>query len=174
MGEPSKNGEAQGVNKKASTSGGQKLVPWVSQWGFAVLVAAGVLVAGYVAWRVHVPSDVPDFALKAEAVYRVEVGAGTFLGLYLVMMAFVLALNNRGFSEIGVNGLKAQDMANKAQQDAIQGHEESLEILGGNLKRSLINLAIFPRFARKHRLSVYLASQRAVRAQYSHFRRYPT
>lgn len=45
-------------------------------------------------------------------------------------MAFVLALNNRGFSEIGVNGLKAQDMANKAQQDAIQSHEDSLEILG--------------------------------------------
>ena len=53
----------------------------------------------------------------------------TFLGLYLVAMAFVLALNNRGFSEIGVHGLKAQDITRKTQRDVIQEHEESLEML---------------------------------------------
>jgi len=110
-------------------SGDQKILAWLSRWGFAVLVSIGVVVAVAAAWRVHVPVTVPDFALKAETIYRVEVGAGTFLGFYLVTMAFVLALSNRGFSEIGVNGLKAQDMANKAQQDAIQGHEELLKIL---------------------------------------------
>lgn len=103
---------------------------WVGQWGFSVLVGLAALLGAYVAWKVSVPEQVPDFALKAAPVYRIEVGAAAFLAFYLVTMAFVLALNNRGFSEIGVNGLKAQDMANKAQQDAIQGHQESLEILG--------------------------------------------
>jgi hypothetical protein len=112
-------------------TGNKGFVGWIAQWGFAILVALAVLASAYLAWKVHVPTRVPDFALKAPAIYRIEIGAGAFLGLYLVTMAFVLALNNRGFSEIGVNGLKAQDMANKAQQDAIQSHEDSLEILSG-------------------------------------------
>src|ERR1044072_7567761 len=109
---------------------GRHVNSWVARWGFAVLVGAVTLAAVYVAWKVHVPPKVPDFALRAAPVYRIEVGAATFLGLYLVTVTFVLALNNRGFSEIGVTGLNAQAMANKAQQDAIQSHEKSLEILG--------------------------------------------
>ena len=54
-------------------------------------------------------------------------GAAAFLGLYLMIMAFVLALNNRGFSEIGVNGLKAQDMTHTTQQAAIRTSDKSLE-----------------------------------------------
>jgi hypothetical protein len=118
-------------DKKSSAC--RRGVSWIAQWGFAVLVAVAVLAAAYVAWKVSIPAPVPDFALRAEAVYRIEVGASTFMGLYVLTMALVLALNNRGFSEIGVNGLKAQDMANKAQQDAIQSHEKSLEILGGTV-----------------------------------------
>jgi len=72
--------------------GDQKLLAWLSQWGFAVLVSVGVAVAVSAAWRVDIPMKVPDFALKAEMIYRVEVGAGTFLGFYLVTMALVLAL----------------------------------------------------------------------------------
>lgn len=102
---------------------------WLRRWGFAALVAMGAALSAYAAWRVDIPQPIPDFALQSEAIYRVEIGAGTFLGLYLVAMAFVLALNNRGFSEIGVNGLKAQDMANRAQQTAIQSQEESIETL---------------------------------------------
>lgn len=107
----------------------QRFRGWIEHWGFALLVALAALAAAYTACNVDIPAKVPDFALNAEAIYRIEVGAATFLGLYLVAMAFVLALNNRGFSEIGVNGLKAQDIANKAQQDAIQEHEKRLEIL---------------------------------------------
>jgi hypothetical protein len=76
---------------------------------------------------VSVPTPMPSFALRAAAIYRIEVGAAAFLGLYLVAMAFVLALNNRGFSEIGMSGLKAQDLANRGQQAAIQEHEKALE-----------------------------------------------
>jgi hypothetical protein len=129
MGDSGNNAALDGAEKEPTRSKG--IVAWVAQWGFAILVALGVLASAYLAWKAPVPAPVPDFALKAPAIYRIEIGAGAFLGLYLVTMAFVLALNNRGFSEIGVNGLKAQDMANKAQQDAIQSHEDSLEILSG-------------------------------------------
>lgn len=102
---------------------------WVAHWGFAITVGLAALVAAYVAWNVDVPREVPDFALNAAPVYRAEAGAATFLGLYLVAMAFVLALNNRGFSEIGVNGLKAQDVTGKAQRDLVQEHESQLKML---------------------------------------------
>jgi hypothetical protein len=136
------------MERRESRSG---FAGWVAHWGFAVLVGAAVLAAASVAWKVSVPHPVPNFALNAEAIYRIEVGAAAFLAFYLVEMAFVLALNNRGFSEIGVNGLKAQDMANRAQQDAIQEHEESLEILwtvvnalDDSTWNDRLNLAIFP------------------------------
>lgn len=122
------NHEASGAESKKPT-GGEKFGSWMARWGFSLLVGFAALGAVYLAWKVAIPKNLPDFALKAEALYRIEVGAGTFLGLYLVIMAFVLALNNRGFSEIGVNGLKAQDMANRAQQDAIQAHEEAFDHL---------------------------------------------
>lgn len=105
------------------------LVRWLMRWGFATVVGACLVAAGCASLTARVPTPVPDFALRAGVIYRIEIGAAAFLGLYLVAMAFVLALNNRGFSEVGVNGLKAQDMANKAQQDAIDGHEDSLSIL---------------------------------------------
>jgi hypothetical protein len=102
---------------------------WIRRWGFAILVSLAALAAACVGWKAEAPSEVPDFALRAAAIYRVEVGAAAFLALYLVAMAFVLALNNRGFSEIGVHGLKAQDITEKTQRDVIQEHEESLEML---------------------------------------------
>lgn len=102
---------------------------WIGRWGFSILVSLAVLAAACVAWKVEVPSTVPDFALNAAAVYRVEIGAATFLGLYLVAMALVLALNNRGFSEIGVHGLKAQDITKKAQQGAIQEQDQRLKMV---------------------------------------------
>ena len=72
----------------------------------AVMVAslfAGVTVA--------VPSDVPAVALQAPAVYRLEVGGAIFVGLYVVTMAFVLALQNRAFTDIGTDGVRAQSLS---------------------------------------------------------------
>lgn len=107
---------------------------WIGQWGFSCLVGAAGLGAACIAWKVAVPEQVPDFALRAEAIYRIEVGAAAFLGLYLMIMAFVLALNNRGFSEIGVNGLKAQDMTETARQDALRLSSESVKTLTAALE----------------------------------------
>jgi hypothetical protein len=44
-------------------------------------------------------------------VYRVEVGAAVFFGLYLATTAFAFALHNRAFTEVGTDGFKAQDLA---------------------------------------------------------------
>jgi hypothetical protein len=45
-----------------------------------------------------------------------EAGAATFIGMYLASLALVLALHNRGFTEIGVRGVKAQGLTGKADQ----------------------------------------------------------
>lgn len=106
-----------------------KLSKWLGRWGFSLLVLLAASAAAYISYRVSIPKNPPGIALKSASVYRIEVGAAAFAGLYLVAMAFVLALHNRGFSEIGMNGLKAQDMANKSQQEAIESHEEGIEIV---------------------------------------------
>jgi hypothetical protein len=109
---------------------------WLATWGFALLVGGSILTAVVIAACTDVPAPVPNFALKAAAIYRIEIGAAAFLGLYLVSMAFVLALNNRGFSEIGMSGLKAQDLANREQQGAIDAQEEAVE----SVRTALTNL----------------------------------
>jgi hypothetical protein len=108
-------------------SGGKKLTRWLADWGLAAMVGIAVLVAVVVAWTVAVPSPAPNFALKASAIYRIEIGTAAFLGIYLVGMAFALALNNRGFTDIGTSGLKAQDIANRAQQRGIEEQRKALD-----------------------------------------------
>lgn len=105
---------------------GRRVARWVERWGFAVLVASAIGVAASVASSVTVPSELPGLALRAAPIYRLEVGAAIFLGLYLASMTFVLALNNRGFSEIGMRGVKAQDLGRGAEGRAIQRQEASL------------------------------------------------
>jgi hypothetical protein len=62
-----------------------------------------------------VPEPVPDFALRAEEIYRLEVGAAFFVACYLVTMTFLLALSGRGFAEVGTSGLKIQDVVERSE-----------------------------------------------------------
>jgi hypothetical protein len=80
------------------------------RWGFATLVGVAVLVGVIVGATVAVPIEIPAVALRSGAVYRLEVGGAIFVGLYFVAMAFVLALRNRGFTEIGTDGIRAESM----------------------------------------------------------------
>lgn len=75
--------------------------------GFPVLVVAGLAAAAYLAASTTVPHPVPAFALQAIAVYRLEVGGACFAVFYLATMALVLALDGRGFAEVGTKGLRA-------------------------------------------------------------------
>ena len=79
------------------------------------------------------PAGVPGFALQAAPIYRLEVGAAMFTGLYLPAMALVLSLHNRGFTEIGTRGIKARDLSGtenrllSAQDATIGWMEKSIE-----------------------------------------------
>ena len=87
-----------------------EVMAWMERWGFATLVGFAVVLAFVVGATVAVPGDIPTVALRAEPVYRLEVGGALFAGLYVVAMAFVLALRNRGFTEIGTDGVRAHDL----------------------------------------------------------------
>jgi hypothetical protein len=80
------------------------------RWGFAVTVAVAILAGFLIAVTVTPPADIPSFALRATPVYRVEVGAAVFFGFYIAKMALVLAMHNRGFTDIGSGGVRAQEL----------------------------------------------------------------
>lgn len=63
------------------------------------------------------PDAVPDFALQAAPVYRLEVGAACFVVVYLAAMAFFLALDGRGFAELGPKGLRATEVVQAAGEE---------------------------------------------------------
>jgi hypothetical protein len=116
---------------------------WLRNYGFSLLVLAALAASAYFATTVPAPHPAPDFALRASIVYRLEVGAACFVAFYLAAMAFVLALNGRGFAEIGTRGLKAETVVRVAdgeQQEALleqarinQRAEENLERAEGIL-----------------------------------------
>lgn len=93
---------------------------WLARWGFALMVGTAILVAFVAAASVEAPIDIPTVALRAAPVYRVEVGGAVFLGLYVGTMAFALALRNRGFTEIGSGGIRAQDLAAASDEVAAE------------------------------------------------------
>jgi hypothetical protein len=91
----------------------------VVRWGFAGMVAMAIAAGAVAASTVTPPADLPPVALRAVGVYRVEVGAAVFFGLYLATMALVLAMHNRGFTEIGGGGVKAQALAGVSEDNLV-------------------------------------------------------
>jgi hypothetical protein len=88
----------------------QEIASWLSRWGFAALIGVAALVGLGVSATVSIPAEIPGVALQAAPVYRLEVGGAIFVGLYLAAMSFVLALQNRAFTELGTNGIKARSL----------------------------------------------------------------
>ena len=84
---------------------------WLARWGFALAVAVALVVSLTIAATVPVPTELPSVALNAVAVYRLEVGGALFIGLYAAAMALALAVQNRGFTEIGSREVRAQDLS---------------------------------------------------------------
>jgi hypothetical protein len=99
----------------------------VVRWWFAVMIAIAIAVGFVAAMTVAPPSDIPNVALRAMPVYRVEVGAAVFFGLYLATMAFALALHNRAFTEMGTRGIRAQDLA--AEEQFVYFEELVMEVM---------------------------------------------
>jgi uncharacterized membrane protein len=111
----------------------------LARWGFAALVAVAI-VAGLVAGvTVEMPDKVPSVALGAAPVFRVEVAAAVFLGIYLGALAFGLALHNRGFTEIGSGGVKASELAAVGEDpttDLLEALTEEVAILRNRVEGS--------------------------------------
>jgi hypothetical protein len=92
---------------------------WLEDYGFAVLVLVELAIAGWLAAMSALPSPVPDYALQSGEIYRLEIGAASFIALYLASMALVLALYGRGFVELGPSGMRAAEVSGRhGQQDA--------------------------------------------------------
>jgi hypothetical protein len=111
----------------------QAVKSWLVNYGFATLVFLAIGGGAAIAWQTEVPESLPGLAFDSTLLYRVEVGGIVFLIQYLMILAFVLALNGRGFSEIGPKGVKAQKVVNRTQE-TIKGQEESIEALERNLE----------------------------------------
>jgi hypothetical protein len=101
------------------------------RWGFAVLVLAAIAVGFIAALTVRPPADVPAVALQAVVIYRLEVGVAVFFGLYLATMAFALALQNRGFTEIGSSGIRARGLTAASEEviDELEDEDLALELM---------------------------------------------
>jgi hypothetical protein len=95
------------------------------RWGFAALVGAAALAGLGASATVALPADIPGVALQAAPVYRLEVGGAIFIGLYLAAMAFVLALQNRAFTEIGTGGMRARSLGDLPT--TLRTHERALK-----------------------------------------------
>jgi H+/gluconate symporter-like permease len=89
-------------------------------YGFALLVLVALAAASHIAANTAIPQPIPDYALQAAAIYRLEVGASFFAAFYLAAMAFVLALSGRGFAEFGAHGFKAEKVVDQAAEDVQQ------------------------------------------------------
>ena len=104
--------------------------------GFALLVVATAGAAAWAGCTTSLPASIPDFALRSAAVYRIEVAVATFAGPYLIFMALFLALHNRGFSDIGMNGLRAQDMSSASLEAKTDQQHHQLGELNRFMRKS--------------------------------------
>lgn len=87
----------------------------LEKYGFAFLVLMALACASYLAGTAAAPEPVPDFALRAEEIYRLEIGMAFFVAFYLVTLTFLLALNGRGFAEFGTRGLKVEKIVERSE-----------------------------------------------------------
>jgi hypothetical protein len=109
---------------------------WLVNYGFAGLVLlafAGGIIA---AQQTDVPpaGELPGLAFGSQVLYRNEVGGVSFVFFYLMALVFVLALNGRGFTEIGPKGVRDGKVVNRETLETLKGQEQSIT----TLKRDLV------------------------------------
>lgn len=88
-----------------------------------LLVALGAIALGL---AVPAPKELPGLAQGSTALWRVEVIGFSFAIFYLLVAAIALALQGRGFIEVGPSGVKAGDVIQKKHQLGLEGQAETL------------------------------------------------
>jgi len=101
---------------------------WLEKYGFAFLVFVALACAGHLAGSAEIPRPVPDWALQAPEVYRLEIGAAFFVAFYLATMAVLLALRGRGFAELGTQGVKIDEVIGQTAREQHAGLSRQLEV----------------------------------------------
>lgn len=61
------------------------------------------------------------------------VAAAVFAAAYVASLAFVLALGNRGFSELSASGVKASDLWGEALDKTVMQHDRVLDQLSASV-----------------------------------------
>lgn len=107
--------------------GWEELKAWTARWGFSLLVIAAAAISLIAAVTVALPDELPGVALGAIPVYRLEVGGTIFVGLYLMAISIVLALQNRGFTEFGTAGVRSERL--DEMSEAVLAQEDSMDLL---------------------------------------------
>lgn len=104
---------------------------WLVDYGFAALVFVGFLGATAIALHAQPPAvdDLPSMAFRSELLYRNEVGGIAFLFYYLIVLLFVMALNGRGLTKLGLRGFSDGPVVNRETQGTIKGQEQSIKAL---------------------------------------------
>ncbi len=122
---------------------------WIREYGFPLLVLADLVGSAYLATTTSLPTAVPDYALQAGSVYRLEVGSACFVVIYLAAMALFLAIDGWGFTELGPKGLRATEVMRASDEQGatlseqmmlIRNMEKDLEDAKAALNRSATRL----------------------------------
>jgi hypothetical protein len=74
------------------------MVAWLRRHGLAAWVGISLLVSACIALSTPLPHPLPEAALRAEPVYRAEVGWRLFVVLCSAGWVFVGALTSRGLT----------------------------------------------------------------------------
>lgn len=93
----------------------------LEKYSLALLVLLALACASYLGGSTAVPQPVPDYALQAEEIYRLEIGAAFFVAFYLATLTVMLALSGKGFAEFGARGLKATTVVTQQESSSRQG-----------------------------------------------------
>jgi hypothetical protein len=78
----------------------------IARRAFPLLVGGVVVLAVAVGGFAMPPPDVPAYALDSVVVYKCEVALASFLALYLLVVAILLAIEGRTVGKISTTGLE--------------------------------------------------------------------
>jgi hypothetical protein len=109
---------------------------WLVNYGFAGLVLLAFAGGVIAAQQTDVPpaGELPGLAFGSQVLYRNEIGGVSFVFYYLMALVFVLALNGRGFTEIGPKGVRDGKVVNRETQETLKGQEQNIATLKRDLE----------------------------------------
>lgn len=104
---------------------------------FGAGVIAVVVGAVVFALLIDVPADIPGIAMNSPAIFRLEAAGIAAIIAYVLLLAIVLAFNERGFVKVGPGGAESGKLVDEDQTKALRELEASQQTLLEALTTSL-------------------------------------